>query len=168
MYLAVRRLTQLKVLSIAKALPLQIHPNKDLSARLHAENPEKFTDDNHKPEIAIAIGPFEVFAGFKPNNEIQVLFDTLEPLKKFAPDGHSEFNNESVKVVCKNILSASDETIRETQQALQRLPKRAFGEQAYILDILPRLQEQYSVEDPGNLVALVYVFVLPDRLKVVC
>lgn len=168
MYLAALRLTQPKILSIAKALPLQIHPNKDLSAKLHAEDPDKFTDDNHKPEIAIALGPFEVFAGFKPNNEIQVLFETLDPLKKFAPDDHSEFNNESVKIVCKNILSASDETIRETQLALQQLPKNAFGEQAYILDILPRLQEQYSVKDPGNLVALVYVFVLPDRSKVIC
>ena len=104
--MAARKLTRHKILSIAKALPLQIHPNKDLAARLHAEDPEKFTDDNHKPEIAIALGPFEVFAGFKPNKEIQVLFDTLEPLRKFAPDDHSEFNNESVKVVCKNILSA--------------------------------------------------------------
>ena len=133
---------------------MQIHPNKDLSAQLHAKDPEKFTDDNHKPEIAIALGPFEVFAGFKPNDDIKLLLDTLEPLKKFLPDSHPEFNNESVKALCKNILSASDETIKETQEALQNLPKKAFGEQAYILDILPRLQEQYSVEDPGNLVAL--------------
>lgn len=72
-----------KILSIAKALPLQIHPNKDLAAKLHAKNPEQFTDDNHKREIAIALGPFEVFAGWKPQPEIESLFDALPPLEKF-------------------------------------------------------------------------------------
>ena len=133
---------------------MQIHPDKDLSAKLHAKDPEKFTDENHKPEIAIALGPFEVFAGFKPNSDIQILFDQLEPLKKFSPSSHENFNNESVKTICLNILNASDETIKNTQQGLQRLPRESFREQAYILDILPRLQEQYSVEDPGSLVAL--------------
>ncbi len=70
-----------KILSIAKALPLQIHPNKDLAAKLHAKNPDQFTDDNHKPEIAIALGPFEVFAGWKPQTEIDGLFEALHPLQ---------------------------------------------------------------------------------------
>ena len=55
-----------KVLSIAKALPLQIHPNKDVAAQLHKEDPDNFTDPNHKPEIALALGKFEAFCGFKP------------------------------------------------------------------------------------------------------
>lgn len=56
-------LTVLEVLSIQKALPLQIHSDNELAARLHKEDPEKYTDDNHKAEIAVALGPFEVFAG---------------------------------------------------------------------------------------------------------
>lgn len=35
-----------KILSISKALPLQIHPDKELAAKLHAKNPEKFSDTN--------------------------------------------------------------------------------------------------------------------------
>ena len=69
-----------KILSIAKALPLQIHPDKALAEKLHAQNPDQFTDSNHKPEIAIALGPFEVFAGWKPAPEIQSLFTSLSPL----------------------------------------------------------------------------------------
>ena len=65
-----------KILSIAKALPLQIHPNKDLAAQLHAKNPDQFTDDNHKPEISIALGKFEVFIGWKATEDIQALFDS--------------------------------------------------------------------------------------------
>jgi len=37
-----------QVLSIAKALPLQLHPNKELAAKLHKEDPNQFTDPNHK------------------------------------------------------------------------------------------------------------------------
>lgn len=133
---------------------MQIHPNKELSAELHAKEPDKFTDDNHKPEIAIALGKFEVFGGWKPNSDIQALFDNLEPLKKFLPDKTSDITNDSLRTICTNIFKASDKTIKETQQSLQKIPRETYGKQAYILDILPRLQEQYSIEDPGNLVAL--------------
>lgn len=143
-----------KILSIAKALPLQIHPNKDLATNLHKKNPEQFTDDNHKPEIAVALGPFEVFAGWKPTPEIQSLFDTLPPLQKFLPDGKPKIDDEALRKIVQTILQASDESIKECQQELAKIPKEKYGKQAYILDILPRLQEQYSIEDPGNLVAL--------------
>ena len=143
-----------KILSIAKALALQIHPDKDLAARLHAKDPEKFTDDNHKPEIAIALGPFEVFAGWKPQPDIQMLFDVLPPLQKWLPNTNTHFNNETLKNICRTILTASDESIKDCQQALAKIPRVKYGKQAYILDLLPRLQEQYSIEDPGTLVAL--------------
>ena len=154
-----------KILSIQKALELQIHPDKDLSAKLHAENPEQFTDDNHKPEIAIALGKFEVFAGWKATPDIQALFDNLEPIQKFLPNGQTQFNDETLKRVCQNILTASDESIRECQEQLGKIPREKYGKQAYILDLLPRLQGQYSIEDPGNLVTLLQVF-FPDYLEV--
>ncbi|KAL8999125.1 MAG: hypothetical protein Q9188_005960 [Gyalolechia gomerana] len=143
-----------KILSIAKALPLQIHPDKELSDRLHKKDPEKFTDSNHKPEIAIALGPFEVFAGWKHQNDIQALFSVLPPLEKFLPEQHAHFNNETLKQICQRILTASDEEIATTQNELARIPREKYGKQAYILDLLPRLQDQYSKEDPGNLVTL--------------
>jgi mannose-6-phosphate isomerase len=74
-----------KILSIAKALPLQIHPNKDLAAKLHAKDPGSFTDPNHKPEIAVALSKFELFAGFKPLSSIAPLFDNLPALRSFVP-----------------------------------------------------------------------------------
>ena len=143
-----------KVLSIAKALPLQIHPNKELATKLHKENPDQFTDDNHKPEIAIALGPFEVFAGWKPTSEIQFLFNTLPPLQKFLPSKDAKLNNETLRKVVQTILQSSDESIKTCQQELSKIPREKFGKQSYILDLLPRLQSQYSIEDPGNLVAL--------------
>lgn len=48
-------LTGTQIPSIRKALPLQIHPNKEVAAQLHKKDPEKFADPNHKPEIAVAL-----------------------------------------------------------------------------------------------------------------
>ncbi|KAL8827091.1 MAG: hypothetical protein Q9170_007154 [Blastenia crenularia] len=143
-----------KILSIAKALPLQIHPDKELSEKLHKKEPEKFTDTNHKPEIAIALGPFEVFAGWKDQDDIQALFGTLPPLERFLPNQNAKFNDETLKQICQKILTASDQEIATAQEELAKIPKEKYGKQAYILDLLPGLQEQYSKEDPGNLVAL--------------
>ena len=143
-----------QILSIAKALPLQIHPNKDLAKRLHEKEPEKFTDTNHKPEIAVALGKFELFAGWKSNADIQLLFDKLEPLQSFLPRKGDKITDQILRKVCSSIFNASNSEIKQTQQDLANIPKEQYGSQGYILDLLPRLQDQYSAEDPGNLVAL--------------
>ena len=144
-----------KILSIAKALPLQIHPNKGLSEKLHKENLEQFPDPNHKPEIAVALGPFEVFAGFKTTEEIKALFEAVSALQRYVPgqkDGR--WDNEALKTLCRNILEASDESVQSCQDALAQTDRSVLGKQAYMLDLLPRLQRQYSEQDPGTLIAL--------------
>lgn len=37
---------------------------------LHAANPDKYPDPNHKPEMAIALTPFEGMCGFRPKQQI--------------------------------------------------------------------------------------------------
>ncbi|EOA90771.1 hypothetical protein ACJQWK_11193 [Exserohilum turcicum] len=144
-----------KVLSIAKALPLQLHPNKDLASKLHAENPSQFTDPNHKPEIALALGEFEAFCGFKPLAEIARLMK-LPPLEGFMPEVQkTEFDDQQLKHVVKAMLMASEEAVRKTNDALMKIPKEQFGESSYIPDMIPRLAEQYDKADNGTLVALI-------------
>jgi len=143
-----------KILSISKALPLQVHPNKDLSAKLHKEDPENFTDPNHKPEIAVALSEFEVFAGFKPLDQITPLFK-LPALKPFVPENTSDWTDKVLREVVRTILKADDSTIKSAQDELAKTPKSDLPADAgYMLDLLPRLQEQYGDQDPGNLVAL--------------
>ncbi|KAF2847135.1 mannose-6-phosphate isomeras-like protein [Plenodomus tracheiphilus IPT5] len=144
-----------KVLSIAKALPLQLHPNKTLASELHKKNPDQFTDPNHKPEIALALGDFEAFVGFKPLKEIQHLLQ-LAPLKIFLPEVQKpEFDDQTLKHVVKTMLTASEATVRKTNDALLALPKDSFGSHTYIPDLIPRLSEQYDKADNGTLVALI-------------
>ncbi|KAF4506477.1 hypothetical protein G6O67_006559 [Ophiocordyceps sinensis] len=74
----------LKVLSINKALSIQAHPNKTLAEQLHARDAKNYPDDNHKPEMAIAITPFEGLCGFRPLAEVAHFLDTLPPLRRLV------------------------------------------------------------------------------------
>ncbi|KAL4770270.1 mannose-6-phosphate isomerase [Aspergillus nidulans var. acristatus] len=70
-----------KVLSIRKALSIQAHPNKKLAEALHARDPQNYPDDNHKPEMTIAITPFEGLCGFRPLAEIVHFLKAVAPLR---------------------------------------------------------------------------------------
>ncbi|RDW89868.1 mannose-6-phosphate isomerase pmi1 [Aspergillus mulundensis] len=70
-----------KVLSIRKALSIQAHPNKKLAETLHARDSKNYPDDNHKPEMTIAITPFEGLCGFRPLAEIVHFLKAVAPLR---------------------------------------------------------------------------------------
>lgn len=97
-----------KVLSAGKALSIQAHPDKEGAKRLHQQNPAAYGDANHKPEMAIALTPFEAMCGFRRLEEIAVL------LKK-----HPEFAaciSEEAKLAV--FLSSGEES---QQKALRKL-----------------------------------------------
>ncbi len=128
-----------QILSIAKALPLQIHPNKLLSEKLHDKQPEKFTDSNHKPEIAIALSRFEVFAGWKPTSDISPLF-TSPVLAQFVPSDTTEWSNDTLRSVVQSILKADEKTIKTVEGQLATLSKNEFQDpsgQGHIIDLSP-------------------------------
>lgn len=60
-----------KILSVNKALSIQVHPNKKEAEELHKSQPNIYKDSNHKPELAIALTPFEALCGFRPVSEIK-------------------------------------------------------------------------------------------------
>ncbi|KAL6854788.1 hypothetical protein ACO1O0_005915 [Amphichorda felina] len=148
-----------KILSISKALPLQIHPNKEFAAKMHQQKPNTFTDPNHKPEIALALTPFEAFVGFKPLDAIASLVNLpqLQHLHTTGRASRSAFTNEDLRTLVHTILSASPSTLQSTYQALTSLPPSAFSpspHNQHIHSLAPRLADQYPPSDPGLLVAL--------------
>ncbi|XP_049668729.1 mannose-6-phosphate isomerase [Accipiter gentilis] len=70
-----------KVLSVNTALSIQAHPNKELAVKLHAQFPEHYPDANHKPEMAIALTPFEGLCGFRPVEEIVSFLQSVPELR---------------------------------------------------------------------------------------
>ena len=79
-----------KVLSINKALSIQAHPNKKLAEKLHAKDPKNYPDDNHKPEMTIAITPFEGLCGFRPLEQTAHFLKTVQPLRALVGDEHAQ------------------------------------------------------------------------------
>ncbi|KAI2621304.1 mannose-6-phosphate isomerase [Xylaria nigripes] len=104
-----------KVLSINKALSIQAHPNKKLAETLHARDPKNYPDDNHKPEMAIAITDFEGLCGFRPLGEIAHFLANVAALRQLVGEQHA---TDFVLTVQRLGSSASDSTT-ELKHALQ-------------------------------------------------
>ncbi|PWY86015.1 mannose-6-phosphate isomerase [Aspergillus heteromorphus CBS 117.55] len=156
-----------KILSFDQALPLQVHPDKALSEKLHQTDPHKFGDPNHKPEIAIALSNFELFAGFKPLADIEQLMK-LAPLQHFVPPhAVSAFDDEVLRELCRILLTLPPSIVSTTLTELLTMPEAQFGPtQRYIPGLLDRLRKQYPDTDNGSLVAALlmnYVTVGPGE-----
>ena len=106
-----------KVLSIGKALSIQAHPNKALAEELHARDPQHYPDDNHKPEMAIAITPFEGLCGFRPLSEISHFISTLAPLKALV--GEQKADDFTRQVATPNGEDPSEATVLQGKKALK-------------------------------------------------
>ncbi|KAL8906083.1 MAG: hypothetical protein Q9171_006421 [Xanthocarpia ochracea] len=105
-----------KILSIRKALSIQAHPNKKLAEQLHAKDPKNYPDDNHKPEMTIAVTPFDGLCGFRPLKEISHFLATVPPLRKLiGEDAAKEFE----EAVSSRETSASVEDTQRNKKALQ-------------------------------------------------
>ncbi|KAF2643947.1 mannose-6-phosphate isomeras-like protein [Massarina eburnea CBS 473.64] len=86
-----------KVLSINKALSIQAHPNKKLAEQLHAKDPKNYPDDNHKPEMTIAVTPFDGLCGFRPLAEITHFLQNIPSLRKLVGEDEAKNFENTVK-----------------------------------------------------------------------
>jgi mannose-6-phosphate isomerase len=109
-----------KVLSIGKALSIQAHPNKKLAEQLHKRDSKNYPDDNHKPEMTIAITPFDGLCGFRPLAEISHFMSTVPALKKLVGESETEVYLSAVKG---HETSEKKEDEEKNKKALQK----AFG-----------------------------------------
>ena len=107
-----------KVLSIGKALSIQAHPNKQLAEQLHKKDPKNYPDDNHKPEMTIAITSFDGLCGFRPLAEISHFFSTVPSLKWLVGDAAVEEFQSAIKG---KETSEKKEDEESNKKALQKL-----------------------------------------------
>ena len=107
-----------KVLSIGKALSIQAHPNKKLAEQLHKKDSKNYPDDNHKPEMTIAITPFDGLCGFRPLAEISHFLSTVLPLKKLVGTAEAEEFQSAVKG---HETSEKPEDEQKNKKALQKV-----------------------------------------------
>ena len=86
-----------KVLSIGKALSIQAHPNKKFAEKLHKKDAKNYPDDNHKPEMTIAITPFDGLCGFRPLSEIEHFLATVPTLQTLVGEEEAKAYQSAVK-----------------------------------------------------------------------
>jgi mannose-6-phosphate isomerase len=131
-----------KVLSCGKTLSIQAHPDKTLAEKLNHDDPIHYGDANHKPEMAIALTPFEAMCGFRRIEEISSL------LRK-----HHEFAACISKTAKLAVFMCpyDDQSKREALQALfssfMSCPEETSQTQLKLL--LTRLQAEQSESNPN-------------------
>jgi len=106
-----------KVLSINKALSIQAHPNKKLAGQLHAKDPKNYPDDNHKPEMTIAVTPFEGLCGFRPLGEISHFLENIPALRQLVGEEAAKEFTDTVK---SNEADESDAAKAKNKKVLQK------------------------------------------------
>ncbi|MBK6936093.1 MAG: hypothetical protein IPH18_03835 [Chitinophagaceae bacterium] len=84
-----------KVLDVKDMLSIQVHPSKNEAeiefARENAEDIpldsplRNYKDDNHKPELMVALSDFWLLHGFKPEEEIIEVLYNISELKELLP-----------------------------------------------------------------------------------
>ncbi|RMY38325.1 hypothetical protein D0866_02676, partial [Hortaea werneckii] len=106
-----------KVLSIQKALSIQAHPNKKLAEQLHQKDGKNYPDDNHKPEMTIAITPFDGLCGFRPLAEIVHFLKSVPSLRQLVGEQAAKSFEDTVK----GQETSTDETqAKKNKAALQQ------------------------------------------------
>ncbi|XP_010549921.1 PREDICTED: mannose-6-phosphate isomerase 1 [Tarenaya hassleriana] len=99
-----------KVLSVAKPLSIQAHPDKESAKKLHKARPDLYKDDNHKPEMALAITEFEALCGFIPLQELKGVLRDVPEIEELV--GTEEANQ---------VLSISEQHTEEVKSVLQTI-----------------------------------------------
>lgn len=99
-----------KILSAGKALSIQAHPDKDLAKKLHREKPGSYKDDNHKPEMAVALTDFKGFCGFRPLSEIVNFLNVVPEFQRLV--GPSDAFLNEIDYASKPVSGTSEEDIK--------------------------------------------------------
>lgn len=142
-----------KVLSVNQALSIQAHPNKSHAEQLHKDRPDVYKDPNHKPEMTIALTPFQALCGFRPAEQITKHLKEIHELKKVIGDAAADAfienpTEENLKACFSAMMNASKDTIASAlSELLQRFPGMDSGKGKELLrELFLTLHEKY----PGD------------------
>ncbi|XP_013193955.1 mannose-6-phosphate isomerase [Amyelois transitella] len=147
----------LKVLSIRKALSIQAHPNKEHAETLHKKYPDMYKDPNHKPELAVALTPFEALCGFRILPEIKKYLSQLPELTQILAKesvnallslDDAEDGSGLLKQVFHDLMVCEKQVIASSlKNFLSRLEKEAPETQSSLLyPLIKRLHDDF----PGD------------------
>jgi mannose-6-phosphate isomerase len=150
-----------KFLAADSPLSIQVHPNasqakagfaKENAAGLDLTDPKRnYKDSSHKPEILIALAPFEALCGFRPRAEVQEIFLAFsESESRFRELAALAATDATIEEIFTELLE--DQLLAERfSSTIEALDANSLAEQARTLVV--GLLEKYP-GDTGALVAL--------------
>ena len=114
----------LKVLDVKDMLSIQVHPNKkDAEAEFAAENKKgialndpkrNYKDDNHKPELMLALGDFWLLHGFKEEGALKKILNSTPELQFLLP----VFEKEGYEGLYKTVMTMDQQHVNQHLQPL--------------------------------------------------
>ena len=150
-----------KVLSTAEALSIQAHPTEAQARLLHARDPEHYPDDNHKPELAVALDSLTALVGFKPFPDVLRTLEQYPELTNFigaevvdgAKDARETPPQEQqsrlralYETLVERSVAHTDELVAATGRLAKRLVARTAREEERLF---LEMREKYSGADVG-------------------
>ena len=141
-----------KVLSAGEALSIQAHPNKTQAENLHRLDSRHYPDDNHKPEIAIALDHLDALVGFISDQEFSALIETNPEIQSLV--GINQNLRDGVQSLF-HVSENDPNTISDiTAQLFHRLRKKVDPDKTEILFL-----DQYEKHGAGD-IGLIFLFLL--------
>ncbi|VDL54148.1 unnamed protein product [Hymenolepis diminuta] len=159
-----------KVLSVAKALSIQAHPDKKLAEKLHADRPDIYKDDNHKPEMAIALTPFEALIGFRPLVQIRAFITHLSELAELTSNPSEVSKEETIRSLYSHLMHSSSEKVEAAINSLVEKFTQSSGsnlkdiedvDSSSVVELFLRLNQQF----PGDVGCLSVFFFNYIKMK---
>lgn len=167
-----------KVLSVAKPLSIQAHPCKELAKKLHMRDPNTYKDENHKPEMALAITEFEALCGFVGLKDLQGILNDVPEISQLVgttiinrvssittENGEDEIRD-VLKQLFTQLMSASEPEVADILTQLTsrlRMKDQLTSKEKLVL----RLEEQYP-NDVGVLAAFLMNYVTLSPGQALC
>lgn len=152
-----------KILSVGEPLSIQAHPNKQQAIELHSKDPLNYPDDNHKPEIAIALDELTALAGFKSYNQLLETLKDYPEIRTFIGSEivyklktASDISEKGLKPLIKEMYSSlmikSQSHDTELMEAIDELHGRIMKKNRPLTDaedLFLTLLKTYPGSDPG-------------------
>ncbi|WP_340557076.1 mannose-6-phosphate isomerase, class I [Streptomyces sp. GSL17-111] len=154
----------LKLLAADAPLSLQVHPDAAQAAHGHRSEeargipldaPQRtYRDDNHKPEMIVALGPFEGLCGFRPPEECAQLLAALrlDALDRHCADLRARPEEEALRSVFTAFVTEGSALVEDVTRAVARAARTEGRHRADFAAY--RAVARAHPGDPGLLAAL--------------
>lgn len=151
-----------KVLSASEPLSIQAHPNKTQAEQLHRNDPLHYPDDNHKPEIAIALDTLKSLCGVRCGGDMARQFELYPEIAQliFQSDSVSfeqiaGQEKSIIQTLIRKSINGKPEISRCTQAIRERL-KNSGSPYSDQENLFFEMSEIYESNDVG----LIFIFLL--------